>query len=72
MTARRRGQELTRSVPRLHVEEVDDGQLNGKPDTVEDVVFPVEGVEGNWVDVLVEEQSDVDHEEHDRQTLCSD
>ena len=37
------------------VEKVDDCEFHGEPDAVEDVVFPAEVVEGDGVDVLVEE-----------------
>jgi hypothetical protein len=46
---------LERRVARLDVEEPDGGKLDAEPAAVEDVVFPAEGVEGDWVDILVEE-----------------
>jgi hypothetical protein len=46
---------LKGSVACFDVEEVDDCELHGEPDAVEDVVFPAEVVEGDGVDVLVEE-----------------
>lgn len=49
------GDFLERSVACLDVEKVDDGKLDCEPDNVEDVVFPAQVVEGNRVDVLVEE-----------------
>ena len=49
------GDFLERGVAGLDVEEVDDGELDAEPDAVEDVVFPGEVVEGDRVDVLVEE-----------------
>ena len=39
----------------LNEEEIDNGKLEAEPDNVEDVVLPAEGVKGNWVDILVEE-----------------
>ena len=42
----------------LDVKEIDDGEFNSEPDAVEDVVLPGEVIEGNWIDVLVEEDCD--------------
>ena len=49
------GDFLERSVAGLDVEEVDDNKLDCEPDIVEDIVFPAERLDSNWVDVLVEE-----------------
>jgi len=49
------GDFLEGGVACFDVEEVDDGEFDGEPDAVEDVVFPAEVVEGDGVDVLVEE-----------------
>ena len=49
------GDLLERGVACFDVEEVDDCEFHGEPDAVEDVVFPAEVVEGDGVDVLVEE-----------------
>lgn len=42
-------------VPSLNVEEVDDDQFERQPDAVKDIILPTEIVEGNGIDVLVEE-----------------
>ena len=39
----------------LDVEEVDDSEFDGEPDAVNDVVLPANVVEGDGVDVLIEE-----------------
>lgn len=41
------------SIPCFHQEEVDDCNFKGKEDAIADVVFPLEGFEGDGVDVLV-------------------
>lgn len=56
----------------LDVEEPNDRKLNSQPAAVEDVVFPADVLEGNWVNVLIEEEGQVDAEEHDGETLGSD
>ena len=63
------GNLLKRSVLGLDVEEPDNDKLNGQPAAVDDVVLPSNGVEGDWVDVLVEEERNVDHQEHESHTL---
>jgi len=63
---------LERGVLGLDVEEVDDGQLDSEPAAVDDVVLPLDGVEGDGVDVLVEEEGNVDHEEDDGHALGAD
>jgi hypothetical protein len=49
------GDFLERSVTCLDVEEVHGCEFDRQPDAVEDVVFPAQVVECNWVDVLVKE-----------------
>lgn len=44
--------------------EEDNNQFNGNPDAVEDVVLPLEVLEANGVDVLVEDQCDLDAQVH--------
>lgn len=46
---------LHRSVPSLHNEKVDDDNFEDEEYTIAKVILPVEGVQGNGVDVLVEE-----------------
>ena len=60
---------LERSVSGLDVEEVDDHKLETEPAIVDDVVFPVELVESDGVDVGVEEKSEIDSKEEDCETL---
>jgi hypothetical protein len=49
------GDFLKRSVARLNVEEVHRDQSDAEPTTIKDVVFPSKGINGNRIDVLVEE-----------------
>lgn len=63
---------LQRRIPSLDIEEPDNGKLNTEPCAVEDVVLPSKMLQGDGVDVLVEEQREVNAEEHDRQTLGAD
>jgi len=63
------GNFLKRSVPGLDEEEVDNGQFKSQPAVVDNIVLPCDVLDGNWVDVVVEEQSAVDEEEHDGETL---
>jgi hypothetical protein len=51
--------------------EVEVSELEGEPDTVDNVVFPVEGVHGDRVDVLVEDEGTVDTDLEDKETLGS-
>jgi len=51
--------------------EVDDNQLNSDPDTVEDIVLPANVVKTDGVDVLVEDQSDLDEQVHQHETLST-
>lgn len=60
------------SMSGLNVEEPNDRKLNSQPAAVEDVVFPTDVLEGNWVNVLIEEEGQVNAEEHDGETLGSD
>ena len=46
---------LERGVAGLDVEHVDDDELDGEPDAVDDVVLPADVADGDGVDVLVEE-----------------
>lgn len=41
------------SVPRFDQEEVDDAYFEGEENAIADVVFPLQGLEGNGIDVLV-------------------
>src|SRR5690606_41953650 len=59
---------LERRVARLDEEEVHDRQLDRKPDAVDDVVLPSDLIEGNGVDVVVEEERKVDEQEQDRKS----
>ena len=52
--------------------EVDEDDLEEQEDTVDDVVLPLDGTEGDGVDVLVKNEGDVDGQVHDDQTLGSD
>ena len=52
--------------------EVEVDELESDPDTVDDVVSPVEGVHGDWVDILVEDQRGVNTDLEDHETLGSD
>lgn len=47
------GNLLERGVAGLDVEDVDNNQLDCKPDVVHNVVFPVDVFHGDWVDILV-------------------
>ena len=58
-----------RSVPRLDIELPYDEEFKTDPDTVEDVVLPLQMIEGNWVDVLVEEEGEIDGKPEDGGTL---
>lgn len=66
------GNFFQRSVSRLDVEDVDHDKFDGEPDAVDNVVLPADVSQGDWVDVLVEEEGGVDHEEHDGHTLSTD
>src|SRR5579862_856035 len=57
---------------RLRIEKVDSPQFEEKPNVVDNVVFPPDGGERNWIDVIVEEESGVDAEKHDCETLCAE
>jgi hypothetical protein len=63
---------LKRSVAGFDVELPDDEELEGEPAAVDDVVLPLDGLEGNGVDVVVEEESEIDAQEHDSHTLGTD
>lgn len=63
------GNLLERSVAGLDVEEVDNDELDSDPDVVDNVVLPGDVLERNRVDVLVEEEGDVNHQEHGGHTL---
>lgn len=63
---------LKRSVAGLDEEEVDESELDGEPKDVDDVVLPRDFLKGNGVDVVVEEESQVDEEEHDGHTASTD
>ena len=66
------GDFLERGVAGLDVEAVDDDELDEEPDVVDDVVLPAEGVERDGVDVAVEEEGQVDTQEHDGDALGAD
>jgi len=63
------GDFLERRVTSLDEEEVNDNQFDSQPAVVNDVVLPGDVADGNWVDVVVEEESTVDEKEHDSETL---
>lgn len=63
------GDFLKRSVSGFDEEEVDNDQLKSQPAVVHNVVLPGDVLDGDWVDVVVEEESAVDEEEHDSETL---
>lgn len=63
---------LQRSVPRLDKELPHDEQFEADPDTVENVVFPLQMAKGNGVDVLVEEEGEIDGQPEDSRTFCTD
>lgn len=56
----------------MSLTEVDNDQLNTNPDTVENVVFPAKVVKTNGVDLLVENQSDLNKQVHQHETLGAD
>lgn len=66
------GNLLERGVLGLDVEEVDNDEFHSEPDAVDDVVLPADVVEGNGVDVGVEEQSEVNASEHVAHGLGAD
>lgn len=57
---------------RLQDEEVAVPELECQEDTEYDIVFPVNGVEGDWVDVLVEHQGGRNTELEDHDALGAD
>lgn len=63
------GNLLERGVLGLNVVLPDDSQLDGEPAAVDDVVPPLDVLESDGVDVLIEEEGDVDHEEDHGHTL---
>lgn len=72
LTVKVLGNLLKRSVAGLDKEEVDKGEFDGEPHAVDNVVLPSNVVERNWVDVVVEEEGQVDKEEHDGHTTGTD
>jgi len=66
------GNLLKWGVAGLDEEEVDDDKLNGEPAAVDNIVLPLNVLESNWVDVVVEEESQVDEHEHDGHTTSTD
>lgn len=63
------GNLLEWGVAGLDVELPDNGKLDGQPTAVDNVVLPADVAEGHRVDVLVEEESEIDAEEHGGHTL---
>lgn len=59
-----------RSVPRLDIELPYNEEFKQDPYAVENVIFPLQMIEGNGIDVLVEEERKVDCEPEDSSTLC--
>lgn len=57
---------------RLGTYEVHDEELNEQPDVVNNEVLPSDVLHGDRVDVVVEEQGQVDEEEHDSHTTGTD
>src|SRR6266496_42093 len=51
------------------IEEVDSEQFNKKPGIIDNVVLPANGSKRDRIDIIIEEKSGVDTEEHDGETL---
>lgn len=66
------GNFLESCVSGLNVEEVHDRKFDSEPAAVENVVLPPNVIECNRVDVGVEEESNIDTEEHDCHALGTD
>ena len=58
-----------RSISRFNPEEINNKKLKSKPDIVDNVIFPIDLIECDGIDVGVEEEGDVDTEEHQGETL---
>jgi hypothetical protein len=59
-------------IPCLYVKHIDNCKLNSEPAGVHNVVLPADSFEGDGVDELVEEQGDIDRQEHNGETLGTD
>lgn len=66
------GNFLERGVAGLDVELPDDEEFETEPDAVDDVVSPLDAAQSDGVDVLVEEESKVDAQEHQSHALGTD
>lgn len=56
----------------IRLTEVDNGEFDCEPASVDDVVLPADVGKSDGVGVLVEEESDIDGQEHDGETLGTD
>src|SRR5579859_3647270 len=56
----------------LRIEEVHGKQFNKKPYIIDNVILPANSLECDGIDVIVEEESGVDAEEHDGKTLSAE
>lgn len=63
------GNLLQRRVPGLDVKLPNNKQFKHQPDTVHNAVLPANVLDGNWVDVLIEEETERHAEEHQRQAF---
>ena len=52
--------------------EIDESELKSQLADVKNVVLPADSIHGNWVDIVVEEESNVHHQGHDSHTTCAD
>lgn len=52
--------------------EIDNGKFDSEPASVHNVVLPADVRKSDRVGVLVEEESNIDGQEHDRETLSTD
>jgi hypothetical protein len=60
---------LQRSISRLDIELPHNEEFKQYPDAVEDVIFPLEMIEGDGIDVLIKEKGEIDCEPEDGGTL---
>jgi hypothetical protein len=65
------GNLLEGGVASFDVELPDYKSLESKPDGIHDVVLPINGLERDGVDIAVEEEREIDGQEHDSQTLSA-
>lgn len=66
------GSLLERETLRLDDEEVEEDELEGDPAAVDDIVLPAQIIEGDGVNVLVEDEGKGDGEVEDAQTFCTE